>query len=150
MLTLSYLNRDGKHASFIPSLEKALDNADVTKSDDRERQARTLLAKADTLLKIYHRADDAIAVAFEDFDGVEAIQRNQEADAVKLKAVLGAGKRVANGDVAEVESGKGKEAFEQAKGIFGTEKDVSADGVDVEDIIAGMEKGVKRMVRGME
>ena len=70
----------------------------------------------------------------------------------KVKDVLGIGKRLAAGEVEEVETGKGREAFEQAKGIFcgvGGQENAGA-GVDVEETIQGVERGVKRMVRGME
>ena len=101
------------------------------------------------------KADEKIAKAFGDQSALTVLQKNHEADVQSLKDVLLAGKRIAAGELEGVEQrarakelvGK-KDVLEQAKGIFGELKKVEGDGLDKS--LANVERGVRRMVKGMD
>lgn len=152
MLTLG---RDQKHNTFLPALEAGLSAASGATESDRKRQVQGLLANADTMLELYRRADSKITHAFGGEGSVTTIEKNFKADAQTVKDVLAVGKRICDGELESVEQqararellGK-KEAIEQAKGIFGQPK--QAEGQGVGRTLEYVERGVRRMVKGLE
>lgn len=115
-----------------------------------------MLANSAMLLKLYRFADDKIETAFGGQDPLEAMQKCHAADVAKLKDVLLAGKRLCVGELEGVEQrarakesmGK-EEVYEQAEGIFGRGVE-ERDGEGAEKTLMCVERGVKRMVKGME
>lgn len=146
---------DEMHDGFLGSLQKAIEVEERGGSGDRGREVQVLLSSGDVLLRTYRRADEKIAKAFGDQSALTVLQKNHEADVQSLKDVLLAGKRIAAGELEGVEQrarakelvGK-KDVLEQAKGIFGELKKVEGDGLDKS--LANVERGVRRMVKGMD
>jgi len=145
------------HTNFLPSLESALDTGDTANWVDRNKQVQTLLTNASTLLKVYHRADGKITTTFSGQDSLEAMQKNHQADLDRVKDVMLVGKRLCAGELEGAEQqararelmGR-KEVFEQAAGIFGGPGKKGAGDEGVDKTLEYVERGVRRMVKGME
>lgn len=93
--------------------------------------------------------NDKIAAAFDDQADTQALAKKFEQDREHLKQVLLKGKQVQEGEMATVQqrAGVDDEVLAQAEGIFGR-KEVSGDGVDRS--LEYLERGVKRIIKGME
>lgn len=149
--------RNEKDESFLASLEAAIGQEDVVESSDRKRQAQTLLTNADTLLAVYCSANEKIATTFATQNSPETLTESREADVEQLKNVMQAGKRICAGDLeAVVQQAKAKEllgkreVFQQAAGIFGTPRKGCGEGEGVDRTLRYVERGVRRMVKGLE
>lgn len=151
-------DRDEMHDNFLSSLDTALAGEGAAKkSIDRKRQVRDLLSNADDLLAIYKSANDGIGAAFGGEQSLQAMRKTHEADVQKVKDVLLVGKRICAGELEAVEQqararelmGR-KEVFEQAAGIFGGGPKMNGGDEGVERTLGDMERGVRRMVRGLE
>ena len=143
------------HRNFLPGLARALGGNDDADGTDRQRQVHDLLTNAETVLKLYHWADDRISATFNPRDSPASLQQNHEADIQKVKDVMLIGKRLCAGELESIEHqarakelmGR-KEAFEQAAGIFSGPKEDSDGSVD--RTLECVERGVRRIVKGME
>lgn len=110
-----------------------------------------LLTATDALSQLNRKANHAIASSSSAATGPAAYLQARAEDQERVKQILAAGKRVFEGEIEGIRRLAGRdEAAGQAIALFGEGGERVEGNAGVERTVECLERGVKRMTRGLE
>ncbi len=157
-LTANLTRRDQNDGGFLNTIDAIL--SDTTQADTTEaciNNVQSLLSATDALLQLNQKANNAISASSTASTGPAAYVQTCAEDQERVREILASGKRVFEGELEAVQQqarsdqagGKG-EAAAQAIALFGDGAQGTRMGADASKTMEYIERGVKRMTKGLD
>ncbi|KAK3721894.1 hypothetical protein LTR37_002710 [Vermiconidia calcicola] len=142
-------------SNFLSALDSIIGDDTQQSSNERIRNFDKLQNAADLLIKLSKKANRVIS---SEHDGPNTYKQARKEDQERVKDILGAGKRVFDGELdAVVQQAKAKqsvggkgEAAAQAIAVFGEGTTQAGEGDETEKALRCVQKGVRKMTKALD